>query len=177
MSGTWCPEQIAALEALRAWAVGYTEMNQNLARWTGLPTSDANALGHVTWADESGAPLSPALLSRRIGMTSGATTVLLDRLERAGLLVRSRESADRRRVTLRPSEEGRHRARSFTAFAGTEIAATVRTAEDHDLRVVAAFVDRMAAAVTSANDRLHRHGTTAPSPPPAEPHPGETTHQ
>lgn len=153
----WRPEEIAVLEALLGWAVGFTELNQHLARWTGLPSSDANALGHITWAAEDGAPLSPLRLSRRIGMTSGATTVLLDRLERAGLVVRSRESTDRRRVTLRPTEEGREKARSFTAFAGTEVADTVRATDENDLRVAADFLSRMSAAVTRANERLNDH--------------------
>lgn len=164
LTHAWRPEQVAAMEALHQWAVGYAEMNQHLSTWTGVPLSDATALGHVAYAAEAGAPLSPAELSRRTGMTSGATTVLLDRLERAGLVVRSRESADRRRVTLRPSEEGRARTRSFTAFAGAEIATTVVATDSEDLRAVAAFLSRMSAAVTSANDRLHRRGATTPSP-------------
>jgi hypothetical protein len=68
-----------------------------------LPGSDATALGQITWAAESGTPLSPAQLSRLLGMTTGATTILLNRLETAGHIRRSRESTDRRRVTLRPA--------------------------------------------------------------------------
>ena len=111
------PAQVEVMEALRDWAVGFAELNQHMAAWMGLPGSDANALGQIVWAAESGEPLSPARLARRLGMTSGATTILLNRLEGAGLIGRTREHADRRRVTLRPSETGRapwpcgHRAR------------------------------------------------------------------
>lgn len=154
LTRTWSPRQVAVMEGLGQWAAGSAELHHHLAGWTGLPTSDADALGQVVWAAESGAPLSPAHLSRRLGMTSGATTVLLDRLERAGLVVRSRESTDRRRVTLRPSEEGRDRARSFIAFAGAEIARAVGDSDERDLRVVVAFLERMNAAVAVANGRL-----------------------
>lgn len=156
LTQVWSPEQVAVMEGLREWAVGFTELHHHLSGWMGLPTSDANALGQVVWAAEGGTPLSPAQLSRRLGMTSGATTVLLDRLERAGLVLRSRESADRRRVTVRPSEEGRDKARAFLAFAGTEIAQTVGAEQEQDLQVVIAFLSRMSAAVQAANARLTR---------------------
>jgi MarR family transcriptional regulator, organic hydroperoxide resistance regulator len=156
----WQPEQVAVMEALRDWAVGFTELNHHLARWTGLPTSDANALGQVVWAAESGSPVSPAQLARRLGMTTGATTLLLDRLdrlERAGLVERSKESADRRRVTLRPTADGRASARAFLAFAGTEVADTLDRASAAELATVAAFLDRMTSAVDAATVRLRHH--------------------
>ena len=154
LTEVWRPDQVAVMEGLRDWAVGFTELHHHLGGWMGLPTSDANALGQLVWAAEGGAPLSPAELSRRLGMTSGATTVLLDRLERAGLVVRSRESTDRRRVTVRPSPEGRERARAFLAFAGTEIAEAARSSDEQELRVVTAFLARMSAAAQAANARL-----------------------
>ncbi len=154
LSLEWEPEALAAFEAVRAWSLANAELNQHLAAWTGLPTTDANALGNVVWAAEGGEPLSPAQLARRIGMTSGATTVLLNRLEAAGHVVRTRESTDRRRVTLRPSPEAREAARAFTAFSGQEIAATLREAAPSDLRVVADFMGRLAAAATAGNARL-----------------------
>jgi hypothetical protein len=62
-------------------------------------------------------------------------------------------------VTLRPSDEGRERARTFTAFAGREMAATVQAASAEDLRVVADFLERLSGAVAAGNERLrHREG-------------------
>ncbi len=46
-------------------------------------------------------PLSPGRISRLTGLTTGATTRMLDRLERAGDLERIREVTDRRRVVVR----------------------------------------------------------------------------
>ncbi|WP_420098403.1 MarR family winged helix-turn-helix transcriptional regulator [Corynebacterium sp.] len=45
--------------------------------------------------------MTPARLSERIGLTTGATSSLLRRLESAGHIVRSRDQEDRRVVTLR----------------------------------------------------------------------------
>ena len=46
-------------------------------------------------------PLSPGRISQLAGLTTGATTRMLDRLERAGYLERIREVTDRRRVVVR----------------------------------------------------------------------------
>jgi MarR family transcriptional regulator, organic hydroperoxide resistance regulator len=148
----WTSAQVEVMQRLHDWAVGFGELNQRLAAWMHLPGSDANALGQIVWAAESGAPLSPAELARRIGMTSGATTVLLNRLESAGHIRRSRESADRRRVTLRPDPAARERAREFVARAGAGIAETLQTTDERDLRTVIAFLARITAA-TAAPDR------------------------
>ena len=150
----WTTQQVEVMHRLRDWAVGFGELNQHLATWMRLPGSDANALGQIIWADEANAPLSPAQLSRQIGMTSGATTVLLNRLETAGHIRRSREHADRRRVTLRPVPAARERANEFLAFAGTEIAATLRAADTHELATVISFLTRITAAATEATRRL-----------------------
>ena len=154
LSSDWTATQVEVMHLLRDWAVGFAELNQHLAAWMRLPGSDANALGQIIWADEQDTPLSPAQLGRQIGMTSGATTVLLNRLEAAGHIRRSREDADRRRVTLRPTPEARERAREFLAFAGGEVATTLRSTTPDELATVMAFLSRMTAAVTEANHRL-----------------------
>ena len=154
----WRDEQVEVMERLRDWADTSVE---HVSAWMGLPTSDANALGHITWSAESGRPLSPAQLARRIGMTSGATSVLLRRLEQGGHITRERSATDLRRVSLHPTAAARERTRSFMAFSGTEIAATVRSADPDELRLVAAFLERMVEAGRAANARLVADGVAA----------------
>ncbi|WP_394620223.1 MarR family winged helix-turn-helix transcriptional regulator [Lentzea sp. JNUCC 0626] len=154
---SWSPAQIEVMHGLRDWTLAFTALNQHLAAWTRLPASDANALGQIIWAAETGEPLSPVQLARQIGMTTGATTILLNRLESAGHLVRSRESTDRRRVTLRPAPAAREHARRFLAVAGAEIADVLRSTSPAELRVVAGFLDRITAAADEAGRRLDAH--------------------
>ena len=151
----WSEEQTAVMQHLRDWAVTFAELNQHLASWMSLPGSDANALSQIIWAAEEGEPLSPADLSRRIGMTTGSTAVLLNRLEAAGHISRSREHADRRRVTLRPEAGARERAHGFFAVAGTEVAEVVLATPSEDLRQMVAFLERITAASVQANSRFH----------------------
>lgn len=154
LTTVWSDDEVAVMHALRDWAVTFDELQRHLSSWIGLPGSDANALGQIVWADQAGEPLSPAQLARRIGMTSGATSVLLDRLEGAGHITRHRESVDRRRVTLRPTESARAESGRFLAFSGAEIAATVRDTGPDEARVILAFLRRMTDAAASANGRL-----------------------
>jgi DNA-binding MarR family transcriptional regulator len=87
-------------EALRAYGASYAELAREFAASEGLHSTDAVALVEILAAEERGTPLSPARLSERIGLTAGATSTLLNRLEAAGHVVRSRVHSDRRIVTL-----------------------------------------------------------------------------
>lgn len=117
------PDTVAAqrerlLDGLRAYGGNYTELSRRFAAWLGLYSTDAAALLEITSAEEHGTALSPARLSERILLSSGATTTLLNRLEQAGHIVRIREHSDRRVVTLHSSQHIQERAdRFFTPLA------------------------------------------------------------
>ncbi|MBU2667432.1 MarR family transcriptional regulator [Actinoplanes bogorensis] len=89
------------LAGLRSHGIAYTELGRRLGIAMGQHQSDAKALIEILEADDHGAPLTQSQLSQRIGLTAGATSSLLNRLEEAGHIVRVRDSADRRLVTLR----------------------------------------------------------------------------
>ncbi|MCE0505428.1 MULTISPECIES: MarR family winged helix-turn-helix transcriptional regulator [unclassified Roseivivax] len=52
------------------------------------------------------APLSVGQIGARLGLETNTVTPLLKRLEGAGLVARSRDAADERRVIVAPSEAG-----------------------------------------------------------------------
>lgn len=101
------------LEGLIAYSALYGEFGRLFANWLGVHSTDAVAFVDIYNAQERGDPLSPARLAARISLSSGATTALLNRLERAGYIVRSREHDDRRIVTLRVSPRSYQPAREF----------------------------------------------------------------
>lgn len=146
-SDTTADVRALVLEALRAYAVRYQESAHQLAVWMGLPTSDGTALGEVIWAEQEGHPLSPARLSERLGMTSGATNALVNRLERQGLVSRSRESTDRRIVSLRVTPSARERTSAYLEGPQRELAAALDEYDDATLEVVREFLDRFAAVL------------------------------
>ncbi|WP_372406280.1 MarR family winged helix-turn-helix transcriptional regulator [Streptomyces luteireticuli] len=100
-------------EQLMAYGASFTELGRRFATRLGVHSTDAFALLEISSAEESGAPLSPALLSKRIPLSSGAMTALLNRLEKAGYISRTREEADRRVVTLRTDPQVKQLADEF----------------------------------------------------------------
>ncbi|MFD0558634.1 DNA-binding MarR family transcriptional regulator [Stackebrandtia endophytica] len=103
------------LEGLRSFGANYTEFTRRFADWLGLHPSDAAALAEILYAEDNGEPMNPSQLARRMALTSGATTNLVNRLENLGYVVRSREHSDRRIVTLRSGEGIEEPARRFFA--------------------------------------------------------------
>ncbi|BDX35288.1 MarR family transcriptional regulator [Mycobacterium antarcticum] len=69
--------------------------------------TDMNALIYVLLAQQLGEPVTAGSLGEELGLTSGAVTAVVDRLERSGNLRRVRDEQDRRRVLLENSPKGR----------------------------------------------------------------------
>lgn len=77
------------------------------AEWQELHPTDIEALSRVMLAEAQGVPLTAGALGGELGLTSGATTFLMNRLGRAGLVERTRDANDQRKVYLRMSAAGR----------------------------------------------------------------------
>lgn len=86
--------------ALREVTRLVAELDAELARRLHLRPLDHAALSYVM---ASQAPLGPAELSARLGISTGSGSELVDRLEQAGHLERQRDTHDRRRVALHAS--------------------------------------------------------------------------
>jgi DNA-binding MarR family transcriptional regulator len=98
---------------LQRHSVEAMRLGRAFAERHGLHPTDWAALLAVSQADRVGTPLTPGELGDRLGMSSGATTAVLDRLERVGHVRRVRDERDRRRLTL---HRGENAAALFAAF-------------------------------------------------------------
>jgi MarR family transcriptional regulator, organic hydroperoxide resistance regulator len=103
------PDDVAAqrarlMEEMRGYGATFTQFSRRFADWLDLHYTDAVALLEISAAEDRGDPLSPARLGERISLSSGATTALVNRLEQAHHVVRTREHSDRRVVTLHTTE-------------------------------------------------------------------------
>ena len=74
-----------------------------MARRTGLGLSEMSALEHLQHAHGG---LTPTELGKRLSLSSGAITALVDRLERTGHVERRPNPADRRSLVVLPVPEG-----------------------------------------------------------------------
>jgi DNA-binding MarR family transcriptional regulator len=88
-------------EALYAVLTQMPTLRAALARRMGLSPTEVDAMEHVM-----GDPIGPVELSRRLHMSSASATVLVDRLEDAGHVVREPDPVDGRRRVVRPTAQG-----------------------------------------------------------------------
>ena len=72
--------------------------NERVARSMGVNVVDLQALGFIARA---GAPLTAGEISQQTELPTSTTTRVLDRLEKHGLIERTTDPADRRRVVVR----------------------------------------------------------------------------
>ena len=134
-------EEIVTL--LRTYSVEAQHVGHAFAQRHGLHPTDLQALIAVMHAEGRGEPLTPGRLGEAIGLSSGATTAAIDRLERAGHLRRSRESTDRRVMHLRYGEPGMALALQFFGPLGRRTDRVMADFSDDDLAMVQRFLQGM----------------------------------
>lgn len=86
----------------RRYMASYALLNQALADRLGLHPTDLQCLNLLTL--EPG-PVTTGRIAELTGLTTGSATRLVDRLERAGYVVRARDAGDRRLVLVAPVPE------------------------------------------------------------------------
>ncbi|MFC3453745.1 MarR family winged helix-turn-helix transcriptional regulator [Amycolatopsis speibonae] len=143
---------VSLLDGLRGFGANYTEFTRRFANWLGLHATDAAALVEILYAEDTGSPLSPARLGERIALTSGATTNLLNRLESLGHVVRTRESADRRKVTLRSGPDIQGPAREFFGPFSAGLTALVAEYPAEEIERFEAFLRHLRSTMDTVLD-------------------------
>ncbi|NLA64714.1 MAG: MarR family transcriptional regulator [Leucobacter sp.] len=116
-------ELMTALGALRDAEQVISEASQ---RYMQLGGTDMRALHYLIVAGNSGLIATPGAIAVHLGISSASTTKLLDRLERAGHVIRSPHPTDRRALAILITPEtheaamqtvGRQHAKRFHAAA------------------------------------------------------------
>ncbi len=87
--------------ALRRSSAAGVLHGQTIARRVGVNSTDLECLDLILMSG----PSTAGEIARHTGLTSGAVTGLIDRLERLGLVERTADAADRRKVLVRVRED------------------------------------------------------------------------
>jgi DNA-binding MarR family transcriptional regulator len=145
--------------------------HEAVAERLGLHITDHKAL-RVLWQR---GPLPAGRLAEELGLSSGALTALVDRLERAGYVTRARDAADRRRVLVRPVRSSAREAEVMRLFEPMEraIGSTLRKYSDAERRLILDFIESAVAALQEATRELRRTPGPGPETVGGQP-PGET---
>jgi DNA-binding MarR family transcriptional regulator len=94
-------------EASRAYQAAVDDFDRELARCLGINETDLRCMEILL---EELPEASPSQLAERLNLTTGSTTALLDRLEKAGHLARQAHPTDRRRTVVRATPDFRRTA-------------------------------------------------------------------
>jgi len=78
-------------------------LHQAIAQSAGLNATDTKCIDLILRSGDS--PVTAGWLSQQSGLTTGAVTHILDRLEKRGYVQRVHDTADRRRVFIKANEE------------------------------------------------------------------------
>lgn len=118
-----------------AWTVLH---NQALADRLGMGLTDLHC---VNLLDLEG-PMTAGRLAELMGLTTGAVTGVLDRLERAGMVRREADPSDRRRVVARLVPEGMERVSAAYAAVGAETHALYSSYAEEQLALLVDYTRR-----------------------------------
>jgi len=127
-----------ALMAVREYGVHLTLFRNAMSEWAGLNPTDMECL-RLLFAKGLA---TPSELARHTGLTSGATTAMLDRLEGAGLIERRPNPNDRRGTLVTPAESAAEKAASWFESARTAQDELISSYSESELEIIADVFER-----------------------------------
>lgn len=128
--------------AVRAFIASVVLHNHAVAQKLGLGVSDSQFL-HLL---QMHGPLTPGRLAELTGLTTGTVTGVIDRLERARFVRRTRDADDRRKVLVSTEPEWMQGLFEHYRQHGEHMEAVLRRRDPEELRVIAAFLADMNAS-------------------------------
>jgi len=147
------------LEMRRMSAQGVL-LSSAVAERVGLSSSDLECLDFIVMSGTD--PLTPSQLAKATGLTTGAITGLIDRLERGGFVRRDADPSDRRKVRLLANPERLRELGVYYERLAQRVEAIWTQFSEAQLRVVLDFA-RRSTAVTS--EEVARIRTMSPLKP------------
>jgi DNA-binding MarR family transcriptional regulator len=124
--------------------------NLAVAERAGLHNTDIDTLDLLNVLG----PMTAGQLSTMTGLSSGATTRLIDRLAREGMVRRVSDAEDRRRVRVEPVYEKMQAVGEMYMPLAEALAEVWSTFSNEELEVILRFVRESSAVVASENARL-----------------------
>jgi len=144
------PDEVAA--RLQRFGLERDRMRASLAHAADISATDLDALEHL----EADGPLTQRQLGERLSLTSGAITMLVDRLERLGLVRRGPHPTDRRYILLELSPEAVKRAPAGLATYHARMRALAAETRPEHRAALCSFLLAASNAASEAADELSR---------------------
>lgn len=128
----------------------------------GLHATDIEALTQVVLARQLGASVTAGALASQLGLTTGAITAVVDRLERTGQLTRVRDPHDRRKVLMESTAQGEELAARYLDPVRARTDTVLDQFDAVELAVIRQFLTTTAEAMAAHHHELRRSGGSRP---------------
>lgn len=152
---------MAALEAAMREVSGLGVLFSNAAaERLGVNPTDLECLGYL--AD---GPMSAGALAAATGLTTGAITGVIDRLDRSGFARREADPHDRRKVLVRATPEAAARAGPIFAPMAEATAGVLAAYSDAELTLLLGFLEKSREAGLAALAKLRQGRAGGEAPP------------
>lgn len=132
--------KIRALMAVRDYGVNLTHFRNAMDAWAGLNATDMECLRLLSQKGTA----TPTELAKHTGLTSGATTAMLDRLEKAGLIERQPNPNDRRGTLIAPEKSSSAKMAAWFESARKAQDELMSTYSESELEIIADVFERFA---------------------------------
>jgi len=142
-----------ALIAVREYGVHLTLFRNAMDEWLGLNATDMECLRLLFLKDIA----TPSELARHTGLTSGATTAMLDRLEKAGLIERRPNPNDRRGTLIAPTKSGAEKAASWFASARKAQDELISSYSEKELEIISDVFERFTKLWEQEREKVQRN--------------------
>ena len=145
--------KIRALMAVRDYGVNLTHFRNAMNEWAGLNATDMECLRLLSQKGTA----TPTELAKHTGLTSGATTAMLDRLEKAGLIERRPNPNDRRGTLIAPEKSSNAKMAGWFESARKAQDALMSTYSESELEVIADVFERFAKLWDDERKKVQKH--------------------
>ena len=130
----------------------------------GIGPNDAKVLRFLLDREDDDEPVTPRLLAEMLGISSAATTALIDRLADAGWVERVPFPGDRRSIVVRATIDAASPARQLLAVRRSSVAEAASRLGADERRIVADVLDEVARAEAQRVEHLNsRAGQSRPA--------------
>mgnify|MGYP000869338872 FL=1 len=144
--------EIRALNAISDYGLQITLFRNAMDVWAGHNATDMECLRLLFLEGVS----TPSRIARHTGLTSGATTAMLDRLEKDGLIERRPNPEDRRGTLIVPSKSSGERAASWFAPARRAQAELIAQFSEKELAIIADAFERFAKLWQQEREKIQK---------------------
>lgn len=141
-----------ALMAIRDYGIRLRQFQNAVDQWAGLNATDMECLKLLFVKGIA----TPSELAKHTGLTSGATTAMLDRLENAGLIERRRNPEDRRGTLVVPQEKGVEKVAAWFESARTAQDELVSSYSENELEFIAEVFERFSKLWDHEREKINR---------------------